>query len=164
MGIRWAAGTRMFASVAVAALVAAGVAACGGAGGGPAASPAKTVTASAPASQAPAVAPSAATPASSAGDGSAGASASTSAKLPDYRPSTVVSDSGSSTVLQSPDSVAKIGSFYRSALASGGWVTTSSSTGSSHASFTAHRAHEGVSISVYPRSGGSGISISRYPV
>jgi hypothetical protein len=85
-------------------------------------------------------------------------------KLPDYRPSTVVSDSGSTTVLKSPDSVSKIGAFYRNALASGGWDTTSSSMGSFHASFTAHRAHEGVSISVYPRFGGAGVSVSRYPV
>jgi len=85
-------------------------------------------------------------------------------KVPDYRPSTVVSDSGTTTVLKSPDSVSKIGAFYRNALANGGWDTTASSTGSLHASFTAHRGHEGVSISVYPRFGGAGISISRYPV
>jgi hypothetical protein len=66
-------------------------------------------------------------------------------------------------VLKSPDSVEKVGAFYKSALASGGWDTTSSSMGSFHASFTAHRAHEGVSISVYPGFGGSGISISQYP-
>jgi hypothetical protein len=159
MGITWAAGTRMFASVAVASLLAAGVAACSAGGGGSAAAPTKTVTASAPASQAPA-----ATPASSANDTSAGASASTTGKLPDYRPATVVSDGGTTTVLKSPDSVSKIGEFYKNALASGGWDTTSSSMGSFHASFTAHRAHEGVSISVYPRFGGAGISISRYPV
>jgi hypothetical protein len=163
MGITWAAGTRMFASVAVASLLAAGVAACS-AGGGGSAAPTKTVTASAPASQAPAASSAAATPASSANDTSAGASASTTGKLPDYRPSTVVSDSGTTTVLKSPDSVSKIGEFYKNALASGGWDTTSSSMGSFHASFTAHRAHEGVSISVYPRFGGAGISISRYPV
>jgi hypothetical protein len=155
MGIRWAAGTRTLASVAVAALVAAVVAACGVTTGGSAASPAKTAVASAPASQAPAP---------SAGATSARADASTTGKLPDYRPATVVSDSGTTTVFKSPDSVSKIGAFYRDALANGGWDTTSSSMGSFHASFTAHRAHEGVSISVYPRFGGSGISISRYPV
>jgi hypothetical protein len=164
MGITWAAGTRMFASVAVASLLAAGVAACSAGGGGSAAAPTKTVTASAPASQAPAASSAAATPASSANDTSAGASASTTGKLPDYRPSTVVSDSGTTTVLKSPDSVSKIGEFYKNALASGGWDTTSSSMGFFHASFTAHRSHEGVSISVYPRFGSTGISISRYPV
>jgi hypothetical protein len=162
MGITWAAGTRTLASVAVAALVGAGVAACGVSVGGSAASPAKTAAASAPASQAPAANASAS--ASSAGNTSAKADASTTGKLPDYRPATVVSDSGTTTVLKSPDSVSKIGEFYRNALASGGWDTTSSSMGFLHASFTAHRAHEGVSISVYPRFGGAGISISRYPV
>jgi len=38
----------------------------------------------------------------------------------------------------------------------------SSSAGSYHASFTAVRDHRGASISVYPLSGGSGISISTY--
>jgi hypothetical protein len=164
MRVTWAAGTRTLASVAVAALVAAGAAACGAADGGSAASSAKTAAASAPASQAPAASPSAATQASSASDTSAGASASATGKLPDYHPSTVVSDSGTTTVLKSPDSVTKVGAFYRNALSSGGWDTTASSMGSFHASFTAHRAHEGVSISVYPRFGGSGISVSRYPV
>jgi hypothetical protein len=162
MRITWAAGTRTFASVAVAALVAAGAAACGAAAASPAASPAKTAAASAPASQAPAANASAS--ASSAGKTSAKADASTTGKLPGYRPATVVSDSGTTTVLKSPDSVTKIGAFYRNALANGGWDTTASSMGSFHASFTAHRAHEGVSISVYPRFGGAGISISRYPV
>jgi hypothetical protein len=151
MRITWAAGTRTLASVAVAGLVAAGVAACGVTVGGSAASPAKTAAASAPAA--------------SANDASAKTtSASPTGKLPDYRPATVVSDSGTTTVLKSPDSVSKIGAFYQNALASGGWDTTSSSMGSFHASFTAHRAHEGVSISVYPRFGGAGVSISRYPV
>jgi hypothetical protein len=166
MGIGWAAGTRTFAAVVTAALVAAGAAACGVTVGGPAAAPAKTAAASAPASQAPAANSSASASASpsSAGDASARADASTTGKLPDYRPSTVVSDSGTAMVFKSPDSVTKIGAFYRNALANGGWDTTSSSMGSFHASFTAHRAHEGVSISVYPRFGGAGISISRYPV
>jgi hypothetical protein len=128
---------------------------------GPAATPAVTATASAPASHAPA-ANSSATPASQANDTSAGRAA--TGKLADYHPSTVVSESGTTTVLRSPDSVTKVGAFYRNALASGGWDTTASSMGSFHASFTAHRAGEGVSISVYPRLGGSGISVSRYPV
>jgi hypothetical protein len=162
MGITRAAGTRALASMAVAGLVAAGVAACGVSVGGSTASPAKTAAASAPASQAPAADSSAS--ASSAGDATASADASTTGKLPDYRPATVVSESGTTTVLKSPDAVSKIGAFYQNALASGGWDTTSSSMGSFHASFTAHRAHEGVSISVYPRFGGAGISISRYPV
>ena len=150
MGIRLAAGTRTLASVAAAALLAGGLAACSVETGGSAASPVKTVTATAPASQ---------------NNGSpAGSSASTTEKLPDYRPATVVSESSTTTVLKSPDSVAKVGAFYKSALANGGWDTTSASMGPFHASFTAHRAHEGVSISVYFSLGGAGISVSRYPV
>ena len=76
----------------------------------------------------------------------------------------MVSSSASSTVLTSPDSVQKIGAFYSGALAKGGWHVTSSSTGAYHASFTADRGGEGASISVYPRAGGSGISISTHPM
>jgi hypothetical protein len=156
MEIRWVAGPGRFAAVA---LLAVGLAACSVSTGGPAASPVKTVTAAAPAPQ-----DSGGSAGSSHDSGnSARTTASSTTKLPDYRPSTVVSESGTTMVLTSPDSVAKIGEFYKSALASGGWDTTSSSLGPFHASFTAHRAHEGVSISVYPRSGGSGISVSRYP-
>lgn len=160
MGIKWAAGRSTLASVAAAALLALGLAACSVETGGSAASPVKTVTATAPASH-----DNGNSAAASHDNGnSAGATASSTEKLPDYRPATVVSESSTTTVLKSPDSVAKVGAFYKSALASGGWDTTSSSMGSFHASFTAHRPHEGVSISVYPTFGGSGISISRYPV
>jgi hypothetical protein len=160
MGFKWAADAKVAGSMAAVALLAAGLAACT-VNTAPAASPAGTATASAPASHAPA-ANSSATPASRASDTSAGQAA--TGKLPDYRPSTIVSESGTTTVLRSPDSVTKVGAFYQSALANGGWDTTSSSMGSFHASFTAHRAGEGVSVSVYPRFGGSGISVSRYPV
>jgi hypothetical protein len=158
MGFKWAVDAKVAGSMAAAALLAAGLAACS-VNTGPAASPA--ATANAPASHAPA-ASSPATPASHASDTSASPAA--TGKLPDYRPATIVSESGTTTVLRSPDSVTKVGAFYQSALANGGWDTTSSSMGSFHASFTAHRSGEGVSVSVYPRLGGSGISISRYPV
>jgi hypothetical protein len=160
MGFKWAADAKMAGSMAAVALLAAGLAAACTVNTAPAASPAAS-TANAPASHAPA-ANSSATPASQANDTSAGKAA--TGKLPAYRPSTVVSESGTTTVLRSPDSVTKVGAFYQSALANGGWDTTSSSMGSFHASFTAHRAGEGVSVSVYPRLGGSGISISQYPV
>jgi hypothetical protein len=160
MGITWAAGRSTFASVAAAALLATGLAACSVETGGSAASPVKTVIATAAASHDNGNSAAASHDSGS----SAGATASSTAKLPDYRPATVVSESSTTTVLKSPDSVAKVGDFYKSVLASGGWDTTSASTGPFHASFTAHRAHEGVSISVYPRFGGSGISISQYPV
>jgi hypothetical protein len=155
---------QMFAAVAAAA-AAVGLAACSVSGGTPAASVTHTVTA--PASQ-PSPAGPATAPASPAAPGSGGTSAGTDAsaagKLPDYQPSTVVSSSASSTVLTSPDSVQKIGAFYSGALAKGGWHVTSSSTGPYHASFTADRSGEGASISVYPRAGGSGISISTHPM
>jgi hypothetical protein len=106
------------------------------------------------------------TAATSHASGSAGApavTAATSARLPDYQPSTVVSKTWASTVLESSGSVRTIGEFYAGALARGGWHVTSSSAGPYHASFTAYRGDQGASISVYPRGDGSGISVSTYP-
>jgi hypothetical protein len=163
MGTKWTAGTRMFAAVAAAGLLTVGVAACGVTYGGSTDSPARTTAESAPASHAPGTKSSEAKSASRANGTSAEATAATQ-RLPEYRPATVISKSSTTTVLKSPDSLTKVGTFYKDALARGGWDTTSASTGYFHASFTAHRAHEGVSISVYPRFGGSGISISQYPV
>ena len=153
---------QMFAVVAAAA-AAVGLAACSVSGGTPAASVTHTVTA--PASQPPASQPAASASPAAPGSGgtSAGPGASAAGKLPDYQPSTVVSRSAASTVLTSPDPVQKIGAFYSGALAKGGWHVTSSSMGPYHASFTADRSGEGASISVYPRAGGSGISISTHP-
>ena len=148
------ADARMLAAAAAACAAAAGLAACSVPSGAPAAT--VTHTATAPASQA------SASQAPAAGNSPA-ADTSAGGKIPDYRPSTVVSRSASSTVLTSPDSVGKIGAFYRDALAQGGWQVTSSSTSAYHASFTVHRSGEGASISVYPRGSGSGISISTYP-
>lgn len=75
----------------------------------------------------------------------------------------MVSKSAYSTVLMSPDSVSKIGEFYRKALAAGGWHVTSSSMSAYQASFSANRSNEGVNVSVYSRGSGSGISISTHP-
>jgi hypothetical protein len=161
MGTKWTVGTRMLAAAAVAGLLAVGVAACGTTFGESTSSPAKTESAAA--SQAPAAKSSATKAKAATHDTSAQASAAME-RLPDYQPATVISKSTTTTVLKSPDSLTKIGTFYKDALARGGWDTTSSSMGFFHASFTAHRSHEGVSISVYPRFGGSGISISEYPV
>jgi hypothetical protein len=66
-------------------------------------------------------------------------------------------------VLASPDSVAQVGTFYKDALAKGGWQIRSASSSAYNASFSAHRGNEGVSISVYARAGGSGISIATHP-
>jgi hypothetical protein len=66
-------------------------------------------------------------------------------------------------VLTSPDSVTQVGNFYKDALAKGGWQIRSSTASAYNASFTAHRANEGVSISVYSRRAGSGVSIATHP-
>jgi hypothetical protein len=159
MRITRAAGARTLGALVPAALLAVGLAACG-VSTGPVASAA---TASAHASQAPAANSTASASASPAHDSPAGASAPAAESLPDYQPATVVSKTSTSTVLTSPDSVAKVGSFYADVLAKDGWQVISSSAGAFHASFTAARGHQGASISVYPRFGGSGISISIYP-
>jgi hypothetical protein len=159
--------SRILAAAAV-TTAAVGLTACAASGGAPAAVPATTVTQTAqaspqPAASSPTAAPSA--PASAPASGSAGAPAGSSAeaKLPDYDPSTVVSKSAYSTVLTSPDPVSRVGEFYRNALATGGWHVTSSSLSAYHASFTAYRSNEGVSVSVYSTGHGSGISISTHP-
>jgi hypothetical protein len=157
-------GTKVRISAAVvAAFAAVGLTACAAPSGTPAATVTNTVTQTARAGQASTAGNSTATAPSSGTNGtSSAADTSATGKLPDYQPSTVVSTSEYSTVLTSPDQVSKIGTFYRKALDAGGWHVTSSSTGPYHASFTAYRGHEGASISVYSRWGGSGMSISTY--
>jgi hypothetical protein len=154
--------------LAVSAL-AIGVPACGGSSGGsPGGSATKTVTAkqSAPAntSSSSASAPSSTSASSSnATPAASGNGASTSdAPVPDYKPSTIISKAPDSTVLTSPDSVAKIGSYYKAVLAKGGWQVRSAAVTTGSASFSAHRSGEGVTISVYPQASGSGISISTH--
>jgi plastocyanin domain-containing protein len=142
----------------VVALAAMGLTAC--AAGTPAAAPATTVTQTAQPSSAPVVSSPAAVPSAQA---SGSADSSSAGRLPDYQPSTVVSKSEYSTVLTSPDSVGKVGEFYRKALAAGGWHVTSSSMSAYQASFSANRSNEGVNVSVYSRGSGSGISISTHP-
>jgi hypothetical protein len=158
--------TRIFAAAAAAA-AAVGLTACSAAGGAPAPTVTKTVTQHAPATQAAVASDSKAKAhhASAEASGAAPAAAEKSArgKLPKYRPSALVSKTAYSTVLTSPDSVSKIGAFYRKALAAGGWHVVSDSASPYHASFSADRGNKGVSISVYPRAGGSGISISTHP-
>ena len=151
--------SRIFAAAAV-AVVAAGLSACAASGGAPAATPTTTVTRTAQASPEPAANNPTAAPSASA---SGAADSSSADRLPAYHPSTVVSESADSIVLTSPDSVSKIGEFYRNALAAGGWHVTSSSTSAFHASLAAYRSNEGVSVSVYSRASGSGISISTHP-
>jgi hypothetical protein len=137
------------AVVLAASALAIGLAACGGTNGGSdSASATKTVTVN---QNAPAR------------DNKSGSAGKSNAAVPDYQPGSVVSKSKYSTVLTSPDSVSKIGSYYQGVLANGGWQLRSSSKTPFSASFTAHRANEGVTISVYPRGSGSGVSISTHP-
>lgn len=142
---------RYVLGIGIASLVGAGLGACGG-------SSTTTVTHTASSSSQPAVSAATSSTATSAAAGSTKAKA-----IPDYQPSTVVSKSTYSTVLRSPDAVSKVGAFYKAELATGGWEVRSESSSAYHASFTAHRDHEGVSISVYPSGSGSGISISTHP-
>ncbi len=67
-------------------------------------------------------------------------------------------------MLTSPDSVTKVGEFYKDALAKGGWTVTSSTMGTYSATFVATRGSEGVSVSVYSLGHGSGISITTHPI
>jgi hypothetical protein len=158
--MQWPGGTsRIFAAGAV-AVAAVGLTACTASGGAPAATPATTVTQTAQASPAAAVSNPTAAPSVPA---SGSADSPSAGKLPDYQPSTVVSKSADSTVLTSPDSVNRIGEFYRSALTAGGWHVTASSMSAYHASFAAYRSNEGINVSVYSRGSGSGISISTHP-
>jgi hypothetical protein len=163
-GWSWKQATRTSAVLTASAL-AIGVAACGGsAGGSNETSATKTVTAS---QSAPVAGPSASAPRQTApaadGNCDSVAKSHATAALPDYQPASLVSKSQYSTVLTSPDSVSKIGSYYQDVLAKGGWRLRSSSITRHSASFTAHRANEGVSVSVYPRGSGSGVSISTHP-
>jgi len=75
----------------------------------------------------------------------------------------VVSSTASSTVLDSPETVAKVADFYKEALAKGGWHLTSSTVGAYSATFTATRGSEAANVSVYRTGSGSGISISTHP-
>lgn len=156
--------SRIFAAAAV-AVTAIGLTACAASGGAPAATPTKTITQTTQASPAPTASnPTASNPTAAPSAPASGSAGSPSAAaLPDYQPSTVVSKSAYSTVLTSPDSVSKVGEFYRTALATGGWHVTSSSMSAYQASFSANRSSEGVNVSVYSRGSGSGISISTHP-
>jgi hypothetical protein len=151
--------SRISAATAV-AVAAIGLTACATSGDAPATTPTATITQAAQASPAPAVSSPTAAPSAAA---SGSADSPSAAELPEYQPSTVVSKSAYSTVLTSPDPVSKIGEFYQSALTTGGWHVVASSMSAYHASFTAYRSHEGVSVSVYSRGSGSGISISMHP-
>jgi hypothetical protein len=80
-----------------------------------------------------------------------------------YHPSTVVKKNNFVTVITSPDSVAKVGAFYKAQLAKGGWQIRQASVNSFHATFNATRTHEGATIDVHPQGSGSGATITVHP-
>ena len=86
------------------------------------------------------------------------ATAASSDTIPEYKPSTVLSNVSGTTVLKSPDPVDKVTAFYENALKSGGWQwhTTAQSSYSSHFEAAKDSAHAVIQIS----SAGQGASIS----
>lgn len=80
------------------------------------------------------------------------------ATLPAYQPATVT-DLRSSTVLRSPDPVAKVSAFYVTALERGGWRTTSSNLGGGSARLVARKGALGVTVAITPAGRGSSIAI-----
>ena len=162
--------TRAAGLVAVSAL-AIGVSACGGSSGGSsggsatktaAAKQSAPATTASSAAAAPASTSTSATSAAAADSGNDGPTSAT-ASVPVYKPSTVVSKHGGSIVLTSPDSLTKIGSYYKGVLAKDGWQLRTATVTAGSASFSAHRTGEGATVSVYPSGSGSGISITTYP-
>ena len=84
------------------------------------------------------------------------------ATLPAYQPATVTG-LRSSTVLRSPDPVAKVSAFYVAALERGGWRTASSRLGGTSARLVARKGAEGVTITITPAGRGSSIAVETYP-
>jgi hypothetical protein len=88
----------------------------------------------------------------------AATAAASSDTIPEYKPSTVLSNVSGTTVLKSPDPVDKVTAFYENALKSGGWQwhTTAQSSYSTHFEAAKDSAHAVIQIS----SAGQGASIS----
>ncbi len=155
-GAKSKAATSAIAEVAIVGLLAAvGLAACGGSSGGSTTTATRQAAASSSSAGSGATA---STPATTTASKQA-----TAGQLPDYHPSSIVSKSSGVIVLTSPSTVTTVGAFYKDALAKGGWQVTSSSANAYHAGFTARRAGEGASITVYPNGNGSGTTISTHP-
>jgi hypothetical protein len=141
------------------------IAACGsssGSGNGSSSPPQKassTSTTAAQAAQAPAPVP---VPAPA--PAPAQAPAPSSGSIPNFQPSTVVSQSTGHTQLRSSGTVAALTSFYENALQQDGWSVSSSSKTATSANFVGHRSGEGATVSISTLGGsGSTISISTYP-
>lgn len=92
--------------------------------------------------------------------------ASTSASLagiPFYQPSHVVSHTGRSALLTSPDSVTKVSDYYVKVVDTHGWTTVSKSITRYNGNLTIKKPGHGATISASPSGSGSRISISAYP-
>jgi hypothetical protein len=85
------------------------------------------------------------------------------AALPNYKPSTVVSEAAGHTQLTSPDDVSKLTAFYQSALQQGGWSISSSAKTATSTNLVAHRTGQGVTVAISSTGpAGTSISISTY--
>jgi hypothetical protein len=84
------------------------------------------------------------------------------ATLPAYQPATVT-DVRSSTVLRSPDPVAKVSAFY-AALERAGWRTITSNLSRASARLIATKGADGVTIAISLARQGSSISVETYRV
>jgi hypothetical protein len=165
--------TRRAVTYAVSAsLLALALTACGSTSS---ASPASSAASSGNAPASTTSAPSApAAPAPTASPATTAAPASTPRKsatgtLAVYKPSSVISNTGSgknqqALILSSPSPVTKVGAFYVSALKHGGWRTVSAAKSAYSVNLTARRGKVGVTIAVSKKGHGSTIAVTTHPV
>jgi hypothetical protein len=114
-----------------------------------------TATTSPPPTTAPAAPASTPAPAPS--------SSTSSGNVPNYQPSSVVSEAGGHTQLASPDGVAKVTAFYEGVLGQNGWSLSSSTKTAASANLIAHRNGQGTTVAISTTGpSGTSISISTY--
>ncbi len=80
--------------------------------------------------------------------------------LPDFKPSTVISHAGTTTVLSSPAAVDKIAAFYENALKSGGWQWKATAKSAYSAHYEATKGSARASIQVSRSGTGASISVT----
>jgi hypothetical protein len=148
---------RIWTGAAVAAL-AIGVAACGSSGGGASKSDAGSAKPASDSASTAAPAPTAAAPAPV----SAPKAGTQSASIPEYQPSSVISRSPGHVQLSSPDSVTKVGDFYKQALDRGGWHISSDASSPYSVNLVAQRSSEGATVAIASTGRGASISVSDY--
>jgi hypothetical protein len=138
------------------------VAAAAVSGCGSSSSSTTTTTTTSPATPAT-TATAATTPATTATSSPASTSSSSGLDgVPAYQPSSTVSRAPHSLIIASPDSVTKVGSYYSSTFAGGGWVTVSKTVTPYSASFTVKKGGQGASVVVSPKGSGSSVAITSY--